>query len=71
MAGKSRLRTRLARQFVSSHKPACREMKRVAAGRKQRPWSELTDKEKKVRIGIMVALGLAVIAGFVVFLSST
>lgn len=43
----------------------------VAAGRKQRPWSELTEKEKKVRIGIMVALGLAVIAGFVVFLSRT
>ena len=43
----------------------------MTMGRKQRPWSELTDRERKVRIGIMVALGLAVIAGFVVFLSST
>jgi len=44
----------------------------MVVGRKQqRPWSELTDKEKKVRIGIMVALGIAVVAGFVVFLAST
>ena len=43
----------------------------LAMGRKQKLWSELTDKEKKVRIAIIAALGLAVIAGFVVFLSST
>ena len=43
----------------------------MTMGRKQRPWSELTDKEKKVRIGIMVALGIVVVAGLVVFLSST
>jgi len=43
----------------------------MTMGRKQRPWSELTEKEKKVRIGIMVALGIAVVAGFVVFLAST
>ena len=43
----------------------------MTMGRKQRPWSELTDRERKVRIGIMVALGLAVIASFVVLLAST
>jgi len=46
-------------------------MKRVSAGKKRKPWSELTDKEKKVRIVILVALGVVVVAGLVVFLSST
>ena len=41
----------------------------MTMGRKQRPWSELTEKEKKVRIGIMAVLGVAVIAGLVVFLA--
>jgi len=41
----------------------------VAAGRKQKPWSELTDREKKFRIAIMAALGVAVVAGLVVFLA--
>ncbi len=41
----------------------------MTMGRKQRPWSELTDKEKKVRIVILAALGVAVVAGFVVFLA--
>jgi len=45
-------------------------MKRVSAGSKQRPWSELTDREKKVRIAILAALGVAVIASFVVLLVS-
>jgi len=43
----------------------------MTMGRKQRPWSELTEKERKVRIGILVALGVVVVAGLVVFLSST
>ena len=42
----------------------------MTMGRKQRPWSELTDKEKKVRIAIIAALGVAVIASFVVLLVS-
>ena len=41
----------------------------VAAGRKQKPWSELTDREKKFRIAIMAVLGVVVIAGLVVFLA--
>jgi len=51
--------------------PACWEMKRVAAGKKRKPWAELTDKEKKVRIAIIAALGVVVVAGFVVLLVST
>ena len=31
----------------------------VATGRKQNPWSELTEKEKKVRIAIVAALEVA------------
>ena len=42
----------------------------LAAGRKRKPWSELTDKEKKVRIAIIAALGVAVIASVVVLLVS-
>jgi len=43
----------------------------MVVGKKQhKPWSELTDKEKKVRIAIMAALGVAVIAGVVVLLLS-
>jgi hypothetical protein len=41
----------------------------MTMGRKQRPWSELTEKERKVRIGIMAVLGVVVIAGLVVFLA--
>jgi hypothetical protein len=40
----------------------------VAAGRKGKPWSELTDREKKVRIAIMAVLGVLVIVGLVMFL---
>ncbi len=39
----------------------------LAAGKKQKPWSELTEREKKIRkiaIGALVALlGLGVIVG--------
>jgi len=38
-----------------------------AAGRKQKPWSEFTKREKKIRIGILTALSILVIAGIVVF----
>jgi hypothetical protein len=40
----------------------------LAAGRKSKPWSELSEKEKKIRIGLMVGLGLAVLAGVVTLL---
>jgi hypothetical protein len=43
----------------------------IAIGRKQKPqkpWSELTDREKKVRIGLMVALAAAVVAGIIALL---
>ena len=39
----------------------------IAAGRKQKPWSELTDKEKKIRIGITVAGAILLIAGVIAF----
>ena len=38
----------------------------MAIGRKrkpEKPWSELTEKEKKIRIWLMVALLAAVVAG--------
>lgn len=38
-----------------------------AAGRKQKPWSELTEKEKKIRIGMIVACAVALVAGVVAF----
>ena len=43
----------------------------VVTGRKQKPWSELTEKEKKVRIAIIAALGVAVVASVIVLLVST
>jgi cytochrome c biogenesis protein CcdA len=36
--------------------------------KKEKKWSELTKKERKVRIVLLVALGLLVIAGLVAFL---
>jgi len=42
----------------------------LAVGKKQqKPWSELTDREKKVRIAI-IAVKVAVVAGFVALLLS-
>jgi len=35
------------------------------ATRRQKPWSELTDREKKVRKGLAVGLGIAVALGAV------
>ena len=43
----------------------------MTMGRKQRPWSELTEKEKKVRIIILAALGVAVVGTVVALLVST
>jgi len=40
----------------------------ITAGRRQKPWSELTEREKKIRIGIITALGILVIAGIVALL---
>jgi len=55
---------------ISRHTgPACGELKRVAAGKKRKPWSELTDREKKVRIAI-IAVKVAVVAGLVALLLS-
>lgn len=39
----------------------------LIAGRRQKPWSELTDKEKKIRMGIIAILAISFIAGIVVF----
>ena len=40
----------------------------IAIGRQQKPWSELTPREKQLRIGL-VALGAGlVVAGLVMFL---
>ena len=39
----------------------------IAIGRRQKPFSELTAKEKKITIGIMVGLGVLVVLGIVTF----
>jgi len=39
-----------------------------ASGRRQKPWSELTQKEKRIRIGLIAAGGVLLIAGVVVLL---
>jgi len=38
----------------------------IAIGRRQKPFSELTAKEKKIKIGIMVGLGVLVVLGIVI-----
>ena len=40
----------------------------IAMGRKQKPWSELTDSEKKIRIAAITAGVVLLVAGVVVFL---
>ena len=40
----------------------------LIATRKQKPWADLTEKEKKIRIGLMTTLGILVIAGIVALL---
>lgn len=37
----------------------------LVAGRKQKPWSELTEKEKRIRIGIIATIAILVIAGVI------
>ena len=39
-----------------------------AAGRKHKPWSELTVTEKRLRIGLVGLLAILVVATIVVFL---
>jgi len=38
------------------------------AGRRQKPWSELTQKEKRIRIGLIAAGVVLVAAGIVMLL---
>lgn len=40
----------------------------IAIGVKQKPWSELTDSEKRTRIAFITAGGVLLVAGVVVFL---
>ena len=40
----------------------------ISIGKKQKPWSELSKGERKVRIGIITALSVLAIAGVVFFL---
>ena len=39
-----------------------------ALGKQQKSWSELTDKEKKTRIGLIAACAVLAVAGVVVLL---
>jgi len=41
----------------------------IAIGRRQKPWSELTERERKIRIGLVAALSASAVAGVVVFLT--
>ena len=40
----------------------------ISIGKKQKPWSELSERERKVRIGTITALSVLAVAGVVVFL---
>jgi len=40
----------------------------IAIGAKQKPWSELSEKEKKLRVASITAGGVLWVAGVVVFL---
>ena len=40
----------------------------IAMGNKQKPWSEMDDREKKVRIGTITAGCILLIAGIVQFI---
>ena len=39
----------------------------ISIGKKQKPWSELTEQEKRIKIWIIVAGAVLVVAGAVVF----
>ena len=40
----------------------------ISMGRRQKPWSELTPREKQLRIGLIALGAVLVVAGLVVFL---
>ena len=40
----------------------------ISIGKKQKPWSELTPREKQLRIGLVALGAVLVVAGLVVFL---
>ncbi|HEX74969.1 MAG TPA: type II secretion system protein M [Dehalococcoidia bacterium] len=40
----------------------------IPMGRQQKPWSELTPREKRLRIGLAALGAILVVAGIVVFL---
>jgi hypothetical protein len=40
----------------------------ITMGRQQKPWSELTPREKQLRIGLVALGAVLVVAGIVVFL---
>ena len=39
----------------------------LTAGRKQKPWSELTEKEKRLRVWLIAAGAVLLAAGIIVF----
>jgi hypothetical protein len=41
----------------------------LAVGRRQKPWSELTQKEKRIRIGLIAAGVVLLAAGMVMLLT--
>jgi hypothetical protein len=41
----------------------------LAVGRRQKPWSELTQKEKRIRIGLIAAGVVLLAAGIVMLLT--
>ena len=40
----------------------------IVSGRRQKPWSELTEKEKRIRIGLIAAGVVLLAAGIVMLL---
>jgi len=40
----------------------------IVSGRRQKPWSELTEKEKRIRIGLIAAGVVLLVVGVVVAL---
>ena len=39
----------------------------IPMGKKQKPWSEMTDSEKRIRIALITVGGVVLVAGVVVF----
>ena len=40
----------------------------IFSTRKQKPWSEMTDREQKARIAMMIVLATALVVGIIVLL---